>query len=100
MWTLYDRHANKQFINPDSFVFSGVLTQHTFLSNYTQTCVLWCVEDTNICLGASILDSDLWNTTKISGQWRVVDGGKLTLLTSATQLQNQGPEWFLELLKH
>jgi hypothetical protein len=97
MWTLYDKHANSRSINPDPFVFSGVMTQHTFLSNYTKTCVLWCMENTNVCLGASILDSDSWNASKISGQWRVVEGGKLTLLTSQTFNAAQGPEWFIDL---
>jgi len=97
MWTLYDQRAQKRFINPDPFVFSGAMTQYTFLSNYTTTCVLWCVENTDVCLGASILDSDAWNAQRIFGQWRVIEGGKLTLLSSQTQHLIQGPEWFLNL---
>jgi hypothetical protein len=101
MWTLYDRHANTSSIDPDPFVFTGTMQQHSFFSSQAHTCVLWCVKDTNICLGASVLDSDTWMDLSIEGQWRVVEGGRLTLLASATKLTQQhisaGPQWFIDL---
>ena len=103
MWTRYDRHANPSFIDPDPFVFTAIMQQHTFFSSQQHTCVLWCVKDTSICLGASVLDSDTWVDQSIEGQWRVVEGGRLTLLASSSKaIQSQvpisaGPQWLIDL---
>ena len=116
MWTLYTRRAGEIFIAPDPFVFSASLEQHTFFSSVNRTCVLWCVENTNVCLGANVLDSDTWAASAVTGQWRLMDGGRLTLLTSesrevqaqanrayqgpkGTQSYQgpQGPAWFRDL---
>ncbi len=103
MWTLYNRRAEEIFISPDPFVFSAPLEQHTFFSSIHRTCVLWCVENSNVCLGANILDSDTWGSSSIQGQWRIIDGGRLTLLTSSSSKDNstvkevQGPLWFKDL---
>jgi hypothetical protein len=100
MWTLYNRRAAEIPISPDPFVFSASLQQHTFFSSLNRTCVLWCVENSNVCLGANILDSDTWSAEAVSGQWRLVEGGRLTLLTSQSSekpLEIQGPSWFKDL---
>jgi hypothetical protein len=98
MWTLYNRRAGEIKISPDPFVFSASLEQHTFFSSVNRTCVLWCVENSNVCLGANILDSDTWAASAVSGQWRLMDGGRLTLLTSVSkEVEIQGPAWFKDL---
>lgn len=96
MWTIFDRAAQSFAVDPDPFVFSAKMSLHTFFSSQERTCVLWCVDGTNVCMGASILDSDSWESSSIEGQWRFVDGGKLILLASQTALPLAGPQWFLD----
>jgi len=95
-------------ITPDPFIFNATMEQFKYFSNYNRTCMLWCVQNSNLCAGASILDSDLWEIgaqtsgdlqTKISGHWRVVSPGKLVLLYSESQVAFSGPEWFSSLSK-
>lgn len=84
-------------VDPDPFVFSAKMSLHTFFSSQARTCVLWCVDGTDVCMGASILDSDSWESSSIEGQWRFVDGGKLILLASQSSLPLAGPQWFLDV---
>ena len=100
MWTIYSRQGALAQVEPDPFVFSATLEQHVFFSTPIRTCVLWCVVNSDVCMGANVLDSDIWDATRIEGQWRLVEGGKLTLLASASQPSADppllGPQWFVE----
>jgi hypothetical protein len=110
-WTLFTRQGTEVNINPDPFFFHANLEQYKFFSNMNRTCMLWCIENSNLCAGASILDSDLWElahhttdkinykSTTISGNWRIVSPGRLVLLYSESLpiLQSSGPPWFQSL---
>ena len=112
---MYSRKGDALLINPDPFIFNGTLEQFKYFSNFDRTCFLWCVQNSGLCVGASLLDSDLWelsaensqnlhaNTSneihKISGHWRVVAPGRLVLLFSDSKVELSGPDWFLSLSK-
>jgi hypothetical protein len=113
-WTLYSRQGNELFINPDPFIFQSNLEQFKYFSNFNRTCMLWCIPGSNVCAGANLLDSDLWelqtlannasqNVSTISGNWRIVAPGRLILLFSESSfLQTNslnGPPWFLSLTR-
>ena len=103
---MYTRGGDQAHINPDPFIFKANLEQYKFFSNENRTCMLWCIEHSNLCAGASMLDSDIWeitqNSTKstISGNWRIVSPGRLVLLYSeSSPTPLSGPSWFLSLSK-
>ena len=105
-WTLYTRQGTEISINPDPFIFHANLEQYKFFSNMNRTCMLWCIQNSNLCAGANILDSDLWELSNevnksatISGNWRIVSPGRLVLLYSESLpiLQPSGPSWFQSL---
>jgi hypothetical protein len=112
-WTLYTRQGNEVYINPDPFIFQANLEQFKYFSNFNRTCMLWCIPGSNVCAGANLLDSDLWELTAhtdstqinstISGNWRIVAPGRLILLFSESLLPTNahfnGPPWFLSLTK-
>ena len=117
-WTLYSRQGNEVYINPDPFIFNANLEQFKYFSSLNRTCMLWCIQGSNICAGANLLDSDLWELSThgnsangyslsslgpstISGNWRIVTPGRLVLLYSESSqiLQVNGPPWFLSLTK-
>ena len=84
LWSIFTKSGNKILIPADSFVFWGELYEGILMSTIETTCVLWCFKESDICIGSSILDNDLWSTIskqgEISAQWRVVENGRLTLL--------------------
>jgi hypothetical protein len=102
---LYTREGNETFINPDPFIFKANLEQYKFFSNANRTCMLWCIENSNLCAGANMLDSDTWELSQnssrshISGNWRIVSPGRLVLLYSESSTALNGPSWFLSLSK-
>lgn len=107
-WTLYSRNGDEYFINPDPFIFAATLEQFKYFSNINRTCMLWCIQNSNLCAGANMLDSDLWelqmdkstniNTNYVCGHWRIVAPGRLILLYSQSSPPSlNGPPWFLSL---
>lgn len=67
----------------DSFVFWASLEQHLLVSSARRTCMLWCLDGQDVCFGSTLLDGETWQEsfgTTVSGQWRVLQDGRLTLL--------------------
>ena len=86
---------------PDSVVFWGVLVSHMLVSCIDKTRVLWCFDNSDMCFGATLMDSELWEEEymgTMTGQWRIVDQGRLTLLRQVEPeffpaAQQQMPSW-------
>lgn len=105
-WKLFTKNGQCIAIPPDSFVFWGTLYEHILFSSKENTFVLWCFHDSDVCIGATIFDNDMWkinsNKYEISGQWRVIQNGTLNLLKEMEiqQFPNiQYPVWMQSLLK-
>lgn len=100
-WCIFDRRANQQGIPHDSFVFWSVLEPFKLVSSVDDLSYLWCFQQSDVCLGASLMDSELWGNQLVSAMWRFVDG-KLTLIremeeTSFPELR--GPAWLLHQIE-
>ena len=79
MWCMYNKQGNELKMPHDEFIFWSQLYEHLFVSTQNYSRVLWCFHDKNVCFGASLYDSDSWDST-VSGQWRILEKGQLTLL--------------------
>jgi hypothetical protein len=75
MWHMYKRDGSKVSIPEDPFVFWGTLCEHVLLSEPASTNVLWCFsknqDEKDVCFAATILDSEVWNASCLTGQWKV-----------------------------
>jgi hypothetical protein len=106
MWEMFLRDGASLAMPADSFVFWSTLVGHVMVSNTSRTSVLWCMEDTNLCFGATMLDTELWLTqhgNTVSGQWRIVPHGQLTLLKPhdpTTFPSNSFPSWLAKKLEN
>lgn len=88
MSEIFSRKGDRVLIPSDSFVFWATLVQHLLVSSVTRTRVLWCFENHDVCLGSSLLDAEVWQDEfggSVSGQWRVLHDGRLTLLRQADE---------------
>jgi hypothetical protein len=84
----FTRHGHRILIPADSFVIWATLVQHLLVSNVVRTRVLWCFEHHDVCLGSSVLDAEVWQEQfggVVSGQWRVLQDGRLTLLRQSDE---------------
>ena len=83
MSEVFTRNGHRLLIPADSFVIWATLVEHLLVSSVVRTRVLWCFEHHDICLGSSVLDAEVWQDqfgSVVSGQWRVLQDGRLTLL--------------------
>lgn len=106
-WEMFNKKGFTVPMPPDTFVFWATLVEHMIISSQKRTSVLWCFEDHNICFGSSILDAEIWSHSyghTVSGQWRIINDGKLTLLrecdTSLFPQTANYPGWLQRKLVH
>lgn len=88
MSEVFTRNGHRILIPADSFVIWATLVQHLLVSSVVRTRVLWCFEQHDVCLGSSVLDAEVWQDqfgSTVSGQWRVLQDGRLTLLRQADE---------------
>lgn len=99
MWTSYTKNGQRVPIPADAVVFWGELVSSLLVSCVETTAIMWCFPSGNLCLGATVLDSELWEQehgATISGQWRVIENGRLTLLKPLDREllpKNPLPQW-------
>jgi hypothetical protein len=82
-WEMFTKNGYAIPMPADTFVFWGTLVENIMVSSPNRTAILWCLQDNNICFGSTVLDAEQWSShygATVSGQWRVVNDGKLTLL--------------------
>lgn len=88
MSEVFSRKGHRLVIPPDSFVFWATLVQHLVVSSVSRTRVLWCFDRQDVCMGSSLLDAEMWQEefgSSVSGQWRVLQDGRLTLLRQSEE---------------
>lgn len=101
----FSRRGEHIQIPSDSFVFWATLVQHLLVSSVVRTRVLWCFDQHDVCFGSSVLDAEVWQEQfgdLVSGQWRVLQDGRLTLLRQSDEAlfppQAQVPSWLARKL--
>jgi hypothetical protein len=101
----FSRRGEHIQIPSDSFVFWATLVQHLLVSSVVRTRVLWCFDQHDVCFGSSLLDAEVWQEQfgdLVSGQWRVLQDGRLTLLRQTDEAlfpsQPQVPSWLARKL--